>query len=109
VQRIEWRWVNKWRATLITTLMALTHINFTKGLPMKHTIEELHFAAQVRDLAGALRNGATPVAESGEWKSPAFLATLEQWHKDNPFSDFVAKALKLIEETADVIKALQSE
>ncbi len=70
---------------------------------MKYTIEQLALAAQVRDLAAAMRTGAKPRADAGQWKSAEHLAAMEQWDLENPMSKFVEKALAEIQETADVI------
>ncbi len=82
--------------------MALTHINVIKGLLMKHTIEELRFAASVRELASGLRNAARP--RNGDWNDAAFKETVERWDLENPESAFVSVAMDRINTTADIIK-----
>lgn len=72
---------------------------------MKHTIEELQFAAAVRELASALRSAARPNPPDRENRnSPEFLALRDEWDTQNPLSVFVPEAIGRITVVADIIK-----
>jgi len=87
----------KWWEARLTTLMALTHINFAKGLPMKHSIEELQFAATVRELVRKRQNflakDMTP-EEAQEFSS-------------KPADDLIADVMRELGGIANVIKKSQ--
>ena len=72
---------------------------------MKYTIEELLFAAAVRDLASAMKSSAKPRAENEQWQSAEFADVMAKWESANPVSSFVPAALGRITEVADIIRA----
>jgi hypothetical protein len=76
-----------------------------KGNPMKYTIEELNFAAKVRDLASAIRSTERPTPPERENRNATeFLELRAKWDAEHPVASFVPEAMARIKAVADIIK-----
>lgn len=90
--------------------MAPTRINFTKGLPMRHSAQDLLLADRILVLAEELKAseaaGRIPWMEGGKkanelsQERKALMATFSD-------SEYILRALRKLEEAADMIIPLQ--